>query len=100
MAMSLLAAITFLQRQTTKKVMVTSPCSKAQKGKTLTTYSNTQDMPLGHIRTLSFGTSKFPHPHVDSELAAQEGTNKEKLVVTIWNPCKFYCVMFAMSFLL
>jgi hypothetical protein len=47
--MPLLITIAFLlQGQITNKVTITSPCSKTQKGKTLTTFYNQQDMPLSH----------------------------------------------------
>jgi hypothetical protein len=52
MAVPLLATIAFLlQAQTAEKAMVTSPCSKAPKKKTLTTSCNPQDMHLGHRAT-------------------------------------------------
>jgi hypothetical protein len=52
MSVPLLATIAFLlQAQTAQKATVTSPCSKAQKIKTLTTSCNPQDMHLGHRAT-------------------------------------------------
>jgi hypothetical protein len=61
-----LANIAFLlQKQIAKKVTITSPCSKAQKNKTLTTYCNSQDMPLGHTLLVFFLGSfmKPSNPH-------------------------------------